>query len=400
MINNQELLHSLKNVKLVLGNGFDLHCKLHSSYKHYFQKYKRKYDRLTSVISSILKIIEDGILFLDNFVIDQVVTENCNIWDYFFATLNAHYKECNDFSWCDVENQIALSLNDNTSPISWPVVYEIVVSNKNKDNNYDNLMAAVFLKFADCQKKNKKEDFYDFLLAQLKLFEEEFGNFIYNQHFNIFRNYLLRGLQNEKYLLCVKQSLTDLCNVDEISSIDTFNYEFIEEEPYFSKTSFINGYIDCPIFGIDSIHSPDDPRFIFTKTSRRLMYDMEHGKYSEPPMFENIIVYGHSLNKPDYSYFFPVLDKIEISNHQAKSIFIYAYSIYDKNNKDKIEKDACLKVSSLFNDYAKSRGIKENLLDSLTTERRVVLCEIPELTSLKYNYRSHFDDDEYEDDKK
>ncbi|MBQ7994734.1 MAG: helix-turn-helix domain-containing protein [Bacilli bacterium] len=33
----REYIHNLKNVKLVIGNGFDLHCGLKTSYKDYFK---------------------------------------------------------------------------------------------------------------------------------------------------------------------------------------------------------------------------------------------------------------------------------------------------------------------------------------------------------------------------
>ena len=41
-------IKSLEKVKLVLGNGFDLHCKLQSSYNDYYLENRTKYDEIIS----------------------------------------------------------------------------------------------------------------------------------------------------------------------------------------------------------------------------------------------------------------------------------------------------------------------------------------------------------------
>ena len=37
MLSKKEVINNLKNVKLILGNGFDLHCGLKSKYSDYFE---------------------------------------------------------------------------------------------------------------------------------------------------------------------------------------------------------------------------------------------------------------------------------------------------------------------------------------------------------------------------
>ena len=42
-MNKIEFINSLKNVKVVIGNGFDLHCGLHTTYSDYYCKNYKKY---------------------------------------------------------------------------------------------------------------------------------------------------------------------------------------------------------------------------------------------------------------------------------------------------------------------------------------------------------------------
>ena len=49
-MNKSDFVKSLRKVKIVIGNGFDLHCGLKSSYEDYFDYYKHKYDYIKSWI--------------------------------------------------------------------------------------------------------------------------------------------------------------------------------------------------------------------------------------------------------------------------------------------------------------------------------------------------------------
>ena len=41
MIEKERFIQSLPNVKLVLGNGFDLYCGLKTKYEHFFKNDKK-----------------------------------------------------------------------------------------------------------------------------------------------------------------------------------------------------------------------------------------------------------------------------------------------------------------------------------------------------------------------
>ena len=44
MENKKKSIHNLTDLKLVLGNGFDLHCHIKTKYSDYFNTNKLKYE--------------------------------------------------------------------------------------------------------------------------------------------------------------------------------------------------------------------------------------------------------------------------------------------------------------------------------------------------------------------
>ena len=49
----------IKNVKIVLGNGFDLFCGLKTSYKDYYSFYGKKYAYLSKWINQEIRFVEE-----------------------------------------------------------------------------------------------------------------------------------------------------------------------------------------------------------------------------------------------------------------------------------------------------------------------------------------------------
>ena len=141
----------------------------------------------------------------------------------------------------------------------------------------------------------------------------------------------------------------------------------------------INGNLENPIFGIDSnLCRASDPRFIFTKTNRRMELEMIDFECQKDIVFDNVIVYGHSLSSNDYSYFFPLLDKLEMTNFLSNKKIIFGFSVYDREKETEIKRKNRLNIQKLFEAYANYKELKDvnRLLDSLTTQNRVLTYEI------------------------
>lgn len=150
----------------------------------------------------------------------------------------------------------------------------------------------------------------------------------------------------------------------------------------------INGSWKNPIFGVDTVFEPKDPAFIFTKTSRRIDSDLFDNSIETKPDFENLVIYGHSLDEADYSYFFPAFDKLKLTDSLASNVVVFAYSIYDSNKEEEIKAELRQAVSNIMYAYAKSKNLSDpkRFLDSLSTQKRIVTYEIPMLDRKEYGY--------------
>lgn len=96
--------------------------------------------------------------------------------------------------------------------------------------------------------------------------------------------------------------------------------------------------------------------------------------------FQNVLVFGHSLNSADYSYFFSTLDRMKITDLSNDNTIVFAFSIYDYDDEENIKSKLREGIFQLFRDYSIYRGNKEHpdrLLDALTTQGKVIMYEIP-----------------------
>ena len=227
------------------------------------------------------------------------------------------------------------------------------------------------------------------MLDELKEFEIGFGKFIYAQLHETWYESCNHGREfiNESYVKKATDTIKELCDENNLVAIDSFNYGDIRVESVADKLQNINGDMNSPIFGIDSIFEPKDQRFIFTKTARRIDSDLFGFSYDAKPDFENIVIFGHSLNPADYSYFFPLFDRIKLTDILATNVIVFAYSIYDEKKEDIIKSQLRDAMSKLLYAYAVDKQLPNpcRFLDSLSTQKRIITYEIPVLRKEKYS---------------
>ena len=100
--------------------------------------------------------------------------------------------------------------------------------------------------------------------------------------------------------------------------------------------------LPAPIFGVDNheifeIDSGendnwDDPRIIFTKSYRLIDNHVNSIRNTAfQKKVDTIIIYGHSLNRADYSYFESIFDMYDVFNSDVKLRFYY-WRGYDKKD--------------------------------------------------------------------
>ena len=393
MMNKTELIHSLPKVKLVLGNGYDLHCKLHSSYKDYLNKRKDYFAKLSSLIDSYRLQFNSLRYFLTNSSFNNIDLNKINFWDLVFA-YNSKFSDI-DNSWFSLEEKILRMLTDKLSFISLPSVFN-TIHHEIRDSSLESDFFASFLSNKyDCKNAFGINKFYKLLLKELKEFESYFGQFILNQRINT-KDYSFEiGLENKRYKKCACQTLDLLCSRNNVVSVDNFNYDDCGIDEFKNIERNINGNINTPIFGVDSKFEPDDIRVIFTKTYRRMNEDMNCKEANVEPNFENLIIYGHSLDEADYSYFFPIFDKLHLTDNTAKNVIVFAFTIYDKSKEDEIKSTLSKRVYKIIQNYSLYKGYSNDtsirLVDYLSIQKRIIMYEIPEITDAKLTSENFFD---------
>lgn len=397
-----EIVHELKNVKLIIGNGFDLQCHLKTSYSDYFLFDKPKLKILGEWIEKFQNNAKSYLNFRisnnKSFWIDLNNFADFNVWDVFFYLISYQNKEISNWKWCDIESSIAEYLADRQYPqkdaldFNFEIICNTLVNGETKYSLSDKalIIASFIYKKRNERKFNNKKEFYVFLLSQLKIFEHNFGKYIYSQHFKHSNNGFVSS--NENYKIESRKTLEKLCTLKNLTSVDTFNYDTPECIEIESIIHNINGTTEYPIFGIDSdTFSAPDPRYIFTKTSRRLEFEIFHKEVEPSFDYENIIIFGCSLSKADYNYFFYIFDKLDIANVKNTSKIVFSYSIYDVNKSDIIHKKLEEDVFMLFQEYSKYKGNNNypaRLLELLLAQRKIVFFEIPFDDSIKPSYFS------------
>ena len=105
-------LQKLKKVKVILGNGFDLYCGLHTSYKDYFRQCEKLYKTISSEAG-------EAAIFLNKNYISKGKDANIhaclpaltqhNPWDVFFAL---SIEDCSNQVWRDIESEMFESLKE------------------------------------------------------------------------------------------------------------------------------------------------------------------------------------------------------------------------------------------------------------------------------------------------
>lgn len=371
-----------KRIFLVLGNGFDLHCGLQSTFNQ-FMKEKVFAERNTSYIHRLSSYFKP----------------NPNIW-YYLLTYKFYFSNSDsifgfisdkDPKWMSVEDFIKDTLvdNGNNALLNWlKGLFKDVKDRANylhcdaffqkyeKDNQYKEIVAEYIIDNGE-----KYQSLFDLLFEDLKRFEDEFSK------------YLSEILDKSDYIIKAHKALDSFKEDKLYDKLYIWSFNYTNPAYNYDNCAFqrvhgeLNDKENGIIIGIDQNEIKDAEKnreaFRFTKAWRKMANIGFVQSLPNKEEINEIAIYGHSLGPQDYSYFHSIFNYFDIANNKDVVVKFY-YSDHaflrdgrpdEKRNKINYDKHVD-NVFKLLIDYA-SNSINEResktLLTRLLLERRILI---------------------------
>lgn len=365
---------------VVIGNGFDLECKLKSSFTSFISARNRALEQEGNSESNPLGIKR-------------------NLWDVILGSMDGDH-------WADVEGAIArwvvpMGWGDTNSEL-WKSSLDETVDvlrdiSRGKKSTFDSksisYKAASYLSEGSSQKARQwnKEKLLELTRHDLKCLEKEFSAYLAQAEKDQ-PDYR----ENARRLMCelIIQGRPSEKNYDIEESVLSFNYthpiESLRSEEH--ETSYINihGRLGGEIvFGIDGTGRMNDPTVTpFTKTYRLLSLDVSDTRSlvhaASPIGYQDygtalIKFYGHSLGSADYSYFQAIFDSVHL--YEGRTQLIFFYRRHGGKTSEEVRVETMSQVIKLLDAYGRTLDNKDhgkNLIHKLLIEGRLAVKELPD----------------------
>lgn len=365
---------------VVIGNGFDLECKLKSSFSSFISARKQAFEQEENGEPNPLGFKR-------------------NLWDVILESMDGDH-------WADVEGAIArwvvpMGWKDTNSEF-WQSSIDKTIGvlrdiSRGKKSTFDSKSipdkAALYLSDGSSQKAGQwnKEKLLELTRNELKRFENEFSAYL-SQAVKDQPDYRVNAYNLMKELLTQSRPSKGDYNIEE--SVLSFNYthpiESLHSEEH--ETSYINihGRLGGEIvFGIDGTGRMNDPTVTpFTKTYRLLSLDVSDTRSlvhaASPIGYQDygtalIKFYGHSLGSADYSYFQAIFDSVHLYEGQTQLIFFYRR--HGDKTSEEVRVETMSQVIKLLDAYGRTLDNKDhgkNLIHKLLIEGRLAVKELPD----------------------
>jgi hypothetical protein len=367
---------------IVIGNGFDIHCGLKTSYPDFFRERLKSEEYQNAV--ALLKDYKPDVFATQTDRVKELATNLLNshftIWDLFFLTIAHSLYSSDDYSdylstiknWSDVEDLIHSSFahygEEHKFP-RWDVCFNSLLDpsdDEEKTTNSFRVLPYVLENTAGLKNelsniKWSKNCFFEFLLNQLKDFEGFFRDFILEQ-----------TDQNTDFQNKASQLILSLGGDNNPQTqIESFNYTKLDKYPQMINLHGVTGGPNYPFFGVGSQgetfemvsqgvrpfsddFKPEEPRYLFTKEARRLSSLLSGGQSRNvDSILTEAVIYGHSLDAQDYPYFFQLFNALQLTNKKAKTKITFAYSLFGSSPRDQIIEEKQKAIIKMFSAYEK-----------------------------------------------
>lgn len=393
---------------IILGNGFDLHNGLKSSFQDFFNNRKENLSKVYEFAEEIgadsknIERVGNGLdadeiklnivgltalkinsnLNFDPYAnyekYERISTDKINFWDFYLILLKNDNK-----NWFDIESQIELFFTG-----------DILGREVLKTSRFDDISNYIEkFRNSTLSRHNNLENFYSFdFMTQVMAFvlvnifdydvHQPLTSFLVEQlyHFEeTLKVYLGKQAKNEDYLDQAKDCINQLGGQEEFNVLN-FNYtQVLLNDSVQTIERNVHGSLaedGHPIMGIDSNEvSTGKPYFAFTKTYRIMALANGETKKILPFQLDRIVFYGHSLSKADYSYFQSIFDYYSIYDSDVELEFYY--SVYSDKTKIEVENEQYDRISKLLEAYGKTiPNHGKNLLHKLLLGNRISIKEL------------------------
>ncbi|MBR3158801.1 MAG: hypothetical protein IKF14_06815 [Atopobiaceae bacterium] len=380
---------------IIVGNGFDIECGLNSQFSSFFASRFKDIDNINDYEETAWSA--------------AVEKAGLTAWDFIL-------RRSSDSDWCDIEEAIkrwvvtprtGLPVNERVHKTvgatrKYPFArhpYALsgnrLISEENDDAYvYGNVCRRIWMLIGPTKVESfGQKELFPILRSELGLLERAFEEYLRKEvaskpDYQIKSRDLFEELARDGFP-SPRHGIVD-------TSVLTFNYTNpftdrmvgpgLDDDNVVNIHGHLNGEI---IFGIDGTDCMnDDDALPFTKTYRVVMAGnqirqvLSHSDSAgEGAQTDYVKFYGHSLGKPDYSYFQSIFDGIELYGGRTRLVFYYRPWLVDGSlvPEEVARTGMVRKVSNLLNAYGKTLDNKDhgkNLMHRLMLEGRLEVKRI------------------------
>ena len=221
-------------------------------------------------------------------------------------------------------------------------------------------------------------DAYSYLYNELKRFENEFNKYISKQ-----------TAETTDFKINVLSLFNSLINKNQKAFILSFNYTdiapLLDPKQLYGQINHIHGIQGKDIIiGYDSsnILSVANKGIRLSKAWQKLNDDIPLIGLPDKTLVKEIIFYGHSLGKQDYSYFHAIFDYYNIYNSPIRLNFCYTPFENIEHNNEIIRNDYVTKIYTLLSDYAQKSSNEAKvvtIISRLQLENRLHITQIDKI---------------------
>lgn len=389
---------------LVLGNGFDLHNGLKSSFGNFFESRKQQLTVAQKFADEVYKDLKHSEKTSDNeifgFMVGHTVhklrddisdwglnnyrdyesrsNDSVCFWDFYFQLIEKEQE-----NWSDVEVQLRDFFVKNVSSIDKTRFKDVQkyldsISEIQKLGylSVDTMRERQAGQLKALMNFDHKTQTLAFVIVNIFGFEigQSLTSFLMSQ-LNVFEGFLCSYLNdqvqdNDEYKSSVNECMGILTDKTKCNVLN-FNYTSISTVDVDMERNIHGDLAGEPIIGIDADNvSTKESFFNFTKTFRIMSLANIFSQPILPKNPQKIIFYGHSLSEPDYSYFQSIFDYYDI---YASSVELeFYYSEYPGCDKKMAAQEQYERVGRLLDSYGKTiPNHGKNLLHKLLLENRI-----------------------------